>query len=59
MPPVTLRHLESADRRQQRIRLGGAAQPQPYGYRPRLGRRLKRRLGGSNEGARPTARDTP
>jgi hypothetical protein len=53
---------KSADRRrarQQRIRLGGATQPQPYGYRPRLGRQLTRRLGGSNEGARPTARETP
>jgi hypothetical protein len=35
-----------------------AAQPQPHSNRPRLGCQLTRRLGGSNAGARPTARDT-
>ena len=34
-------------------------QPQPHGCRPRLGHQLTRRLGGSNAGARLTARDTP
>jgi hypothetical protein len=34
-------------------------QPQPHGCRPRLDHQLTRRLGGSNAGARLTARDTP